>query len=59
VFESVFLSSRIVVMGKRPGRVTSEVKVDFPGPRDADLRLSAPYAEICRAVSAQLTRAMA
>ena len=59
VFESVFLSSRIVVMGKRPGRVTSEVKVDFSGPRDADLRLSAPYAEICRAVSAQLTRAMA
>jgi NitT/TauT family transport system ATP-binding protein len=59
VFESVFLSSRIVVMGERPGRVTSEVKVSFSGPRDANLRLSAPYAETCRAVSAQLTRAMA
>ena len=59
VFESVFLSSRIVVMAKRPGRVTSEVKVDFAAPRDASLRLSAPYTDVCRVVSAHLTRAIA
>jgi NitT/TauT family transport system ATP-binding protein len=59
VFESVFLSGRIVVMAKRPGRVTSEVKVDFTGPRDAGLRLSAPYTDVCREVSAHLTRAIA
>ncbi len=59
VFESVFLSSRIVVMAKRPGRVTSEVKVNFAAPRDSGLRLSAPYNDICRVVSDHLTRAIA
>jgi NitT/TauT family transport system ATP-binding protein len=59
VFESVFLSNRIVVMAKRPGRVTSEVKVDFTGPRDTGLRLSAPYTDVCREVSAHLSRAIA
>ena len=31
VFESVYLSSRIVVMTRRPGRVSSELAVDAPG----------------------------
>src|SRR5436190_510581 len=34
VFESVFLSNRIVVMAARPGRVHEEVVVDAPYPRD-------------------------
>jgi NitT/TauT family transport system ATP-binding protein len=59
VFESVFLSSRIVVMAKRPGHVTAEVKVDFTAPRDAGLRLSAPYIDVCRVVSRHLTEAIA
>ncbi|MGA3304640.1 MAG: ABC transporter ATP-binding protein [Stellaceae bacterium] len=59
VFESVFLSSRIVVMAKRPGHVTAEVKVGFAGPRDAGLRLSAPYIDVCRVVSRHLTEAIA
>ena len=59
VFESVFLSSRIVVMAKRPGHVTAEVKVDFTTPRDAGLRLSAPYIDVCRVVSRHLTEAIA
>ncbi|HTC18480.1 MAG TPA: ABC transporter ATP-binding protein [Stellaceae bacterium] len=58
VFESVFLSSRIVVMAKRPGHITAEVKVDFSAPRDAGLRLSAPYIDVCRIVSRHLTEAL-
>ena len=43
VFESVFLSSRIVVMTPRPGRVSTELAIDAPE-RDAHFRTSAEYA---------------
>ena len=59
VFESVFLSDRIVVMAARPGRVIREVTVPAPYPRDEDFRTSADYAALCRLASAQLSDAMA
>src|SRR6201999_798623 len=34
VFESVYLSRRIVVMTSRPGRVFTELAIDAPYPRD-------------------------
>ncbi len=58
VFESVFLSDRIVVMAARPGRVIEEVRVDAPYPRDEDFRTSADYAAHCRAASRALEHAM-
>ncbi|PRY26362.1 NitT/TauT family transport system ATP-binding protein [Aliiruegeria haliotis] len=58
VFESVFLSDRIVVMAARPGRVIREVQVDEPYPRDEDFRTSADYAAHCRAASDALHEAM-
>jgi NitT/TauT family transport system ATP-binding protein len=57
VFESVYLSSRIVVMTGRPGRVSSELTIDTPG-RDARFRTSAEYAGYCRVASEALARAM-
>ena len=48
VFESVFLSDRIVVMAARPGRVIRELAVDAPYPRDEVFRTSAEYAAHCR-----------
>jgi NitT/TauT family transport system ATP-binding protein len=59
VFESVYLSQRIVVMTPRPGRVFTEVKIGAPYPRDESFRTSAEYAGYCRVVSAALGQAMA
>jgi NitT/TauT family transport system ATP-binding protein len=58
VFESVYLSQRIVVMTGRPGRVSSELAIDAPG-RDARFRTSAEYAGYCRVASEALVRASA
>ncbi len=58
VFESVYLSSRIVVMAARPGRVFREIEIDAPYPRDEEFRTSARYAELCREVSHALRDAM-
>jgi len=58
VFESVYLSTRIVVMSAHPGRVGSQVAIDVPSPRDASFRTSGSYAEQCRTVSARLAEAM-
>jgi NitT/TauT family transport system ATP-binding protein len=58
VFESVYLSSRIVVMTPRPGRVFRELAIDAPYPRQESFRTSAEYAGYCRIVSEALTRAM-
>jgi NitT/TauT family transport system ATP-binding protein len=59
VYESVFLSSRIVVMSARPGRVSTEIVIDAPYPRSEDYRMSPPYNDYCRCVSDALRRAMA
>jgi NitT/TauT family transport system ATP-binding protein len=56
VFESVYLSTRILVMSARPGRVSSEVSIDLK--KDSSFRTSAAYAEQCRTVSARLAEAM-
>src|SRR5271169_6678445 len=58
VFESVYLSSRILVLTARPGRVSSEVKIDAPYPRDERFRTSAEYAGYCRQVAETLAAAM-
>jgi NitT/TauT family transport system ATP-binding protein len=58
VFESVFLSSRIVVMAARPGRIFDEVPVDAGYPRDEAFRTSTDYAALCREASDVLAGAM-
>jgi NitT/TauT family transport system ATP-binding protein len=58
VFESVFLSDRILVMAPRPGRVVREITIDEPYPRGLDYRTSAKYGEIARATSEALMAAM-
>ncbi|MEI8701481.1 MAG: ABC transporter ATP-binding protein [Mesorhizobium sp.] len=51
VFESVFLSNRVVVMAARPGRVFKELAIDAPYPRNEAFRTSPDYAALCRQAS--------
>ena len=58
VFESVYLSERIVVMAARPGRVFREIAVDAPYPREEEFRTSTVYNDYCRQTSTALHEAM-
>ena len=58
VFESVYLSSRILVLRARPGRVSAELTIDPNQPRDEAFRTSPEYAGLCRETSLALARAM-
>jgi NitT/TauT family transport system ATP-binding protein len=51
VFESVYLSQRVIVMTSRPGRIAAEFRIDAPEPRQEDFRTSVEYAGYCRTVS--------
>jgi NitT/TauT family transport system ATP-binding protein len=51
VFESVYLSQRVIVMTPRPGRLSAEFGIDTSEPRGEDFRTSAEYAGYCRKVS--------
>jgi NitT/TauT family transport system ATP-binding protein len=55
IYESVYLSSRVVVMAARPGRVVADLAIDAPYPRDAEFRLGPDYARHARSVSAALS----
>jgi NitT/TauT family transport system ATP-binding protein len=54
VFESVYLSQRVLVMTARPGRLSTEIRIETGEQRTEDFRTSAGYAEYCRRVSAAL-----
>jgi len=54
IYESVYLSERVLVMGARPGRVLSDVAIGAPHPRGSVFRRSHNYVDHCAAVSAAL-----
>jgi NitT/TauT family transport system ATP-binding protein len=57
VFESVYMSQRVVVMAAHPGRVRAEILIAEPYPRGEGFRGSPRYAEYCAQVSATLRSA--
>ncbi len=57
IFESAFLSTRIVIMSKPRGRIVEEIEVDPALVRNADFRTSETFAEISRRVSRALRKA--
>ena len=59
VFESAFLSSRVVVMRPRPGSVIADMPIDLGYPRTDSLRTAPHYTELCRALSHRLAEGMA
>ena len=58
VFESVYLSQRVVVMAARPGRIIADLNIDAPYPRDHLFRTSAEYGQLCRQTSDTLVKAI-
>ncbi|WP_078468527.1 ABC transporter ATP-binding protein [Pseudomonas sp. MF4836] len=57
IFEAVYLSSRVVVMGARPGRVIADVAIDGPLHRDEAYRTSPAFIEQCAHLSRLLAQA--
>ncbi|MBS7587376.1 ABC transporter ATP-binding protein [Ancylobacter defluvii] len=58
VFESVYLSTRILVFRARPGRIAAELAIDPALERDEAFRTSPEYAALCRQTSTALAAAM-
>ena len=51
IYEAVFLSTRVIVMSGRPGRIVGDFEVPFGYPRSHDLRFEAQFAELTGEVS--------
>ena len=60
--EALLLSSRIMVMTARPGRIAQEIVNDLPHPRNADVQLSNRYMKLKRdiwnSVQAEVMKSM-
>lgn len=57
VSEAVFLSTRVVVMSGRPGRIVDEIEIPFDFPRPVELRYDPEFAELSGRVSRALREA--
>jgi len=57
IHEAVFLSSRVVMMAARPGRVVEEFHIDEPYPRSADFMVSPQFSRYAKQLQDSLLRA--
>lgn len=58
IYEAVFLSSRVLVMSPRPGRIHAEIGIDAPRPRPDSFRGTAEFAAHSAQLSEMLGSAM-
>lgn len=56
VYESVYLSSRVLVMSSRPGKVIADIPVNLPRPRRSETRALPEYTRLCTEVSQALRK---
>jgi NitT/TauT family transport system ATP-binding protein len=59
IVEAVYLSTRIVVMASRPGRIIAEIPIGEPYPRSESFRLSPGFAAHCQRLSRHVAEAAA
>jgi NitT/TauT family transport system ATP-binding protein len=59
VYEAVFLSTRVLVMSARPGRIIAEFRIPFDYPRPTELRYDPEFARLTGEVSHALRDAHA
>jgi NitT/TauT family transport system ATP-binding protein len=59
VFEAVYLSTRILVMSARPGKIVAEVPVPLPHPRVPEIRTDPEFTRVVRDVVSLLGNAVA
>lgn len=57
IYEAIFLSTRVIVMAARPGRIFGEMTITEPHPRNDSFRTSQRFAQLCRDLSGMLTEA--
>ena len=57
IHEAVFLSNRVVMMAARPGRITDEVRIDEPYPRQPAFAVSERFSHYARRLQDSLLRA--
>ena len=54
IHEAVYLSERVLVMSRRPGRIVADIPVSFPQPRTVELRTTPEFARLAGEVAAAL-----
>ncbi len=57
IHEAVFLSTRVVMMAARPGRIVEQFEIDEPYPRTLDFTVSPPFARHAKRLQESLQRA--
>lgn len=59
IHEAVFLSTRVVMMAARPGRIVDEVRIDEPYPRSPEFMVSPQFSHYARRLQSSLRQASA
>ncbi|MBE9080111.1 ABC transporter ATP-binding protein [Romeria aff. gracilis LEGE 07310] len=55
IYEAVYLSTRVVVMAARPGRIVDDIPINQPHPRTDEFRTSSDFNHYCREVLTALS----
>jgi NitT/TauT family transport system ATP-binding protein len=54
ISEAILLSDRVFVISPRPGRITLDLEIDLPRPRNEDMRFTAPFGEMAHVLRAAI-----
>ena len=58
ISEAVYLSSKVIVMSRRPGRILQVFDIPFSYPREPELRYAPEFSELCGEISIALRNAI-